>query len=348
MRSWRVKTAGFMLAPMVPLACLALVHVGYEWLLPFIFFVLLPLARPYLGRDTVQATDMPLHSRWYTGMMEVLPAVSVVTLAVCLLGISLLLPELSWPRFASVLLAYFTTAALVIPAMHELLHGRRLWQWISARVVAGLLGYPHFPEDHLAHHRAIPSAAGDPDPPAGRNVFGHAAAAARQSLRHALPWALKTPNAAVWIAFALAVTVCVAGAIFYLAGAAGLLFYLTAVLLIWFAVQAVNYVQHYGLPPDHEATDLPIAWDDDCWVQACLTFNICYHEAHHLQMSRPYFLLQAPPSRAPLPGSYGIMFLLCLAPPAFNHVMRPRLAAVLAGVAPSAKTRTSRLPRCLD
>lgn len=347
MRSWEVKTIGYVVATLVPLTTFALARVGMEWLIPVVVFVLLPLMRPLLGNDEVSAVEAPLHSTWYIRFMEFLPVVSLFTLTTCLIGIAPLAFEASWPRLGVLLLAVITTTALTTAAMHELVHGRATWQRVSGRIIAGVVGYPHFPEEHLLHHRAVPARKGEASAAAVTNVFAYAAKQARHNLRAV--WSrevrLGKCTGRRWIVFGAFVNACVGVLMLSSAGIAGLIFYLTASFITWFVVQAVNYIQHYGLPPTGHSIGLPVAWDDDCWVQACLTFNLSYHETHHSQMSRPYFLLEAKPARAPLPSSLGVMLVLSLMPAVFHHVMRRRLAAIHDG--PISSSTRQRLSRCL-
>ena len=120
-----------------------------------------------------------------------------------------------------------------------------------------------------------------------------------------------------------------AGLFVALAGSTGLVFFLAAALLQWFSVQSINYIQHYGLGDRLSNTGLnfsPVAWDDTCFIEACLTFNILFHEQHHREPTRPYWQLELRPSHAVLPASYTVMFVFALFPPLFRAVMGRRLA----------------------
>lgn len=117
-------------------------------------------------------------------------------------------------------------------------------------------------------------------------------------------------------------------ALFYVfAGGIALSIYLAVAIGTAFTVQAITYLQHWGLSEKEtpELADYGFAWEDGCWMQACLTLNHAFHGHHHLDLRRPYYQLSMMKGGLPLPASYPVMFVAALFPPFFTHIMHCRL-----------------------
>ena len=332
MRAWKLKAVGYLLAPLVPVAAIGLTVIGLEWLVPLAFFVLLPIARPLFGADRVHPDDAPLHSIPFCNMVGLAPVVYLPTLLALLGTVLMLLSQASAARIASLGLTYFTCAALSSAAAHELIHRRQRLANVAGRLLCGLFAYPHYPESHRAHHAGPRAPFREPTPSEGRTLYGFAILSFRHEWRTVshLRWAGARGLGFGWIACTAAFTFVCAVVAYWLAGVLGIAFYAITSFLVWFGIQGINYIQHYGLPHDG-ANGVPISWEHDCPLQAALTFNIPYHEQHHRQVTRPYYLLDPHKIRACLPAPYPVLFLASLVPPLYRRLMHRTLHEVLEG-----------------
>ena len=110
-------------------------------------------------------------------------------------------------------------------------------------------------------------------------------------------------------------------------------------LLGWFLLQsfiavhlleAVNYVQHYGLRREESGSGIEAlgpqhAWDADGAVSGLLVFNLSRHADHHLRVSKTCDALQALPAAPRLPFSFFLMVFLALFPPLWRRLMDARV-----------------------
>ena len=350
MRTWQIKTAGYLLAPFVPVAAIALTETGMEWLVPLAFFVLLPIARPLFGADRVHPEDAPLHSIAFCNLVALAPIVYLPTLLALLGKVLMMLPEASAARIVSLGLTYFTCAALSSAAAHELIHRRQRLANVAGRLLCASFAYPHYPESHRAHHAGPRALFREPTPSEGGTLYGFAFESARHEWRTVshTRWSGARGFGFDWIACAAAFSVVCVVVAYWLAGVPGIAFYAITSFLVWFGIQGINYIQHYGLPNDG-ANGAPISWEHDCPLQAALTFNIPYHEQHHRQVTRPYYLLDAHIIRACLPAPYPVLFLASLVPPLHRRLMHRTLIEVLQGKATTSGSGgdTGLIRRCL-
>lgn len=93
-------------------------------------------------------------------------------------------------------------------------------------------------------------------------------------------------------------------------------------------LEAVNYVQHYGLRRGAgERIEECHAWDGDDPISGLLVFNLNRHAQHHRDPMRSAAELGVAERAPRLPYSFFLMVFLALLPPVWNRLMQPRLAA---------------------
>ena len=127
---------------------------------------------------------------------------------------------------------------------------------------------------------------------------------------------------AVWLAFA-----------FWLAGAWGVALYFIQCLMAIYQLEAVNYVEHYGLTriclgngrfervrPHH-------SWNAAHKVSNWMLINLQRHSDHHYRPDRRFPLLQhhARDVAPQLPHSYPAMVAAALLPPLWFRIMDTRV-----------------------
>jgi fatty acid desaturase len=107
------------------------------------------------------------------------------------------------------------------------------------------------------------------------------------------------------------------------AGTAGAVVYGLAAAGVWWAMQAIAFVQHWGLGSDsiESAGHEHLGWEDRCQLQAWLTLGICYHQSHHREPTTPFYRLQPMPGSPRMPAGYVVLLLASMWPPVWRALM---------------------------
>jgi alkane 1-monooxygenase len=110
----------------------------------------------------------------------------------------------------------------------------------------------------------------------------------------------------------------------------GLSFFVAQGVVAFTLLEAINYVEHYGLrrrevaPGRYERVGPQHSWDSSHRVSNWLLINLARHSDHHLIASRRYPALSSHLESPQLPAGYGAMLLLALVPPLWHRTMDPR------------------------
>ena len=217
---------------------------------------------------------------------------------------------------------------------HEMIHERNSLDRYLGNLLASSVGYFHFSEGHLNHHATnghyFDSDAATP----GTSVYRYAYNRYLRSL--SVAWEYESARLkhikGSWFDNRLLrkalIPVTIATAYYAFGGIIGLVIYLFQIAGAIFTVQALTYLQHWGLSEKKTPTmaDFGFSWDDGCWLQACLTLNIAFHAQHHLKISRRYYELELVKGGLRLPAGYPVMFVMALFPSIFTKSMAKRLA----------------------
>jgi alkane 1-monooxygenase len=229
-----------------------------------------------------------------------------------------------------------------ITLAHELIHKTDRWERLLGQLLLLNAGYMHFYIEHLrGHHRHVST----PQDPASarwgesfyrfypRTVLGSwrsawAIEAARLHKRNVplLHWR----NQMLWFAL---LPLAVMGLLGSLWGPRAALFFGVQAIVAFSLLEAVNYVEHYGLarrevaPGRYEPTTIHHSWNANHLLTNCFLFMLQRHSDHHAHQSRRYPVLRQFDESPQLPTGYAGMILLALVPPLWRRVMHPRLAA---------------------
>ena len=120
----------------------------------------------------------------------------------------------------------------------------------------------------------------------------------------------------------------VAGLFWLAAGERGLALFLLASMFNKLLLEALNYLEHYGLVRD-PATPYALrhAWDTDRAFSHVVLIHLPMHSEHHLDPRLHFESLEAKPAETPiLPWGYLASLALTLVPPLWRRLMAPRLA----------------------
>lgn len=333
MSSRSIKNAGYLLVFIPQLMYVIGTYTGASWLPVAFFFVLLPVLRYLVGNDVSPPNVAP--SPALVGYLRFIPrlyvALWVVVLAWTIDYVGS--HHLSAWQYVELGLSLWIVTSLNTAVAHEMVHSGRRFDRSLGMFLDASVGYFHFAEEHLSHHaRTGHHHGGDA---ARQGVSLYAYALERYVRSHAWAWEfeasrLKRKNLPFWSSRPLKralVPLAIATAFYASAGWQGLAFYAAQVIGAAFSVQAITYLQHWGLSQKEtpDLADFGFAWEDGCWMQACVTLNHAYHGQHHLSLRTPYYKLSMPPGGLTLPASYPVMFMLALVPPLFTKVMKERL-----------------------
>jgi alkane 1-monooxygenase len=221
---------------------------------------------------------------------------------------------------------------------HELGHSRsRLDRAIGWGLMASVL-YAHFMVEHYRGHH--PRAATRDDPASARlgeslwrflprTLAGSLTSAWRleaAQLRQLRRGWLRSPL--LWATAAQGAGLLLLGWWF---GTAAVLFWLVQAAYAVFLLEAINYIEHYGLQRREvdgrpEPFAMRHAWNADHALTNCFIANLQRHSDHHLHAWKPYPTLAALPGPQ-LPTGYAGCLFLASVPRLWFRAMHPRLAA---------------------
>ena len=337
--------------PVLPFASLPLaVFSGSPWswwLTPAVVFGVIPLIDVLTGddranppEDAVAALQASPYYRWITYLF--LPAQFAALALTCV----------AWVRGPGVVggIGLTLTAGLVngiaINTAHELGHKRESAErWLS-KIALAPTAYGHFFVEHnRGHHVRVAT----PEDPASsrlgetywrfwpRTVLGSLRSAwhletTRHRLRGRTPWTWRNDILNAWAMTAVLYAALVA------ALGPGTLPFLVLQAVIGFSVlEAVNYLEHYGLRRQrnaagrYEKVDPRHSWNSDRLTTNVFLFQLQRHSDHHANPLRRYQTLRSFDVSPQLPAGYAAMLILALIPPLWRRVMDKRVLAHYGG-----------------
>jgi alkane 1-monooxygenase len=230
------------------------------------------------------------------------------------------------------------TGSQGITFAHELGHSRSRIDRFCAWLLMSSVLYAHFMVEHYRGHH--PRAA-TPDDPASarfgeslwrflpRTLAGSVASAwqleARQLTQRRWSWR-RSPL--LWATLAQAAGLLLIAATL---GPTALLFWLVQAAYAVFLLEAINYIEHYGLVRgqtngQREPFAMHHAWNADHALTNSLIANLQRHSDHHMHAWKPYATLDALPGPQ-LPTGYAGCLFLASVPPLWFAAMHPRIAA---------------------
>jgi alkane 1-monooxygenase len=303
---------------------------GQYWHAFAVFFVVIPILDFAFGRGTAPAGAAELARLEGSALFRFI-LYAWVPLQIGLIGWGAWLIssiEQTTNQVLFTLSVGLATGATGITIAHELGHKRPALERFLSLVLLVSVSYGHFPVEHnRGHHVRVAT----PEDPASarfgegfwrflpRTLAGSLIDAWRIDRRAvALPW-----MASFFLATVLGFAFGPLAVAFFFGQSA------MAVLLL----EAVNYVEHYGLQRKrladgrYERPDARHAWDAYERLSNCFLVHLQRHADHHLHPTRPYAALQPQPRSPQLPTGYAGMLLLAFVPPLWFAVMNPRVPA---------------------
>ena len=236
------------------------------------------------------------------------------------------------------------TGGIGITYAHEMVHQRNRWERWAGELLLASVAYGHFATEHVYGHHIHVATPKDPvSARKGESFFSFfpravvgtfvsawkidTARLAKRALpvwHHTNPFWRYAIGAGLFLGFS-----------WWLAGAWGLLLFALQAYQAVYQLEAVNYVEHYGLVRKHlgggryEHAKPRHSWNSSHALTNLLLINLQRHSDHHYKPDRRYPLLQTyDEDEAPqLPYGYPAMIVLSFLPPVWFWLMNPRVRA---------------------
>jgi alkane 1-monooxygenase len=321
----------------------------FWWIGPMFVYVLIPLLDVVIGDDASNAPEDVVawleQDRYYRWITYLFLPLQFLTLFV---GLWLMTRNGGLPVVDRLGIA--TTLGMLngiaINTAHELGHKKEHLERWFARIALAPCGYGHFFIEHnRGHHVRVAT----PDDPASsrlgesfwrfwpRTVFGSARNGWRlekSRLRRMGKgtWTLRNDVLNAWamtlVLWAVLVAVFGVGVLPYLVLQAALAFSL---------LEAVNYVEHYGLlrqtlPNGRPERVTPRhSWNNNHLTTNLFLYHLQRHSDHHANPTRRYQALRHFDDSPQLPAGYAAMILLAYFPPLWRRIMDKRVIAHYGG-----------------
>ncbi len=335
----------YLSAYIIPVLCFwSFNRSGWEVWTPVIFtFGCLPLLELMLGVNKInldeEAERKAKGSKTYSAILYLFVPVQF---GVLILGyFSLMRDELGWLERAGVLLSVATSnGGIGITIAHELVHRKHAVEQWMGKLLLLAVGYMHFAIEHVyGHHKNVATPHDGASARFGESFYRFwprsvkeqwfsAWALERERLLHSGKKPMSMHNQMIWFT---ALPLVFAGTASMIAGPWFAAVYFTQAVLAFSLLEAVNYLEHYGLerkerrPGKFEAVDETHSWNSDHLVSRLFLFELTRHSDHHANAAREYQILRTMETSPQLPTGYPGMIVLALIPPLWFSVMNPRV-----------------------
>ena len=353
--AWQDKRWWWLLSPSIPLtftsSLLAFVMTGQWWcmlLAPLIIHVLLPVFDRVLGEDFSNPPESAVaqldQDMFYRAMVWAYVPLQMIG---TVLGTWIAATQpLDWFGYAALVLTVGAINGIGIGTAHELGHKKEtLDRWLS-KIALAPSAYGHFFVEHnRGHHKRVAT----PEDPASarmgesfwaflpRSVLGSWQSAwtleqERLNKQGMRVWHSQNHNLQAW-----ALTLLLFGALCGWLGWMALPFLLLQAVYAISMLEVVNYVEHYGLLRQRDASGRHVrcepehSWNSNHLVGNLLLYHLQRHSDHHAHPSRRYQALRHFASAPQLPAGYATMITVAYWPPVWFAWMDRRVMAHYGG-----------------
>jgi alkane 1-monooxygenase len=317
MASSREHPGWYWLSAMMPAAAIWAFLWGRPWQFLLYLIITILLADLLLG-EHVEANGEQHR------VTAISAAVPVAFICLWLFAILATLIRLQWvavPEYAGLTAACGVLSAFAMAHIHEILHrgGHRIR--VASDIALALAGYPHYRIVHDLHHSHVGNARYGSTARLGLSLWRHVGNSLRLSLLAAFTHdRLRTAKGRKsMLTRPAAACIAILGVFGCLGGARGILFYLGQSAISVFIVEAIGYIQHYGLVGTTRNREDTLAWNVRFWLSNRLLVNNGLHTHHHLDQTCSYERLKLVGTA--MPAGYLHMFILALVPPLWFLVM---------------------------
>jgi alkane 1-monooxygenase len=317
---------------------------AWAFLVPVVFFVLIPLVDALIGQDPANASpadEAALNaSRYY----RLLPLLCLpLYLAALFFGAWVIVtaPFSSLGQVGWVLSMGCVGGVIAINAGHELIHKTTALESTAGGLLLASVGHGSFKVEHIyGHHVDVSTPADGSSAPLGDTVYAFIARAFSRNLarayrlekdnfqRRGTPWTWwRSEINRLWGFTALLAAVCMA-----IAGWLGLVYFIGQAVVAIALLEVINFIEHYGLTRKQlpsgrfEKVDPRHSWNSNFVLTNLFLFQLQRHSDHHANAVRRYQVLRHFDESPQLPAGYATMVVLAMLPWAWRKVMDPRVA----------------------
>lgn len=328
-------------------AALGLWYGGLWYYAAFVItFVLIPLIEPLLNQRTAnilpEEEEVRSKQRWFDFLLYLnIPIVYGIVIWSCYIVSTQNLSTIEWVGIC--LSNMVVVGADGINVAHELGHRQnKAEQWLAKILLLPAL-YMHFIIEHnLGHHKNVATAEDPASARKGeiiysfffRSVYGNYVNAwkleAVRLKKMNLSW-LNIKNEMIWFQLIqLSYLLC----IYYFFSTKGLLLAIISAVLGFLILEAVNYIEHYGLsrrklPSGRfEPVDESHSWNSNHELGRIFLYELTRHSDHHFKSTRKYQILRHFDKSPQLPLGYPGSILIALMPPLWFHLMNPKVKSI--------------------
>lgn len=352
-----------LLVPTLPFAALGYFQLSglalFWWFGPIFAFLIAPALDLTFGKDArnppgdaLEYLDDDRYYRWCVYLYLPLQAAGLVFACRLWSG-----GGLSWVDSLGLALTVGVVGGVAINTAHELGHkSDRRERWLS-KIALAQTGYGHFFVEHnRGHHVRVATPADPASARLGESFWAFLPRTVVGSLTSA--WGLererlRRKGASVWsfendILNAWAMTLVLFGALSAVFGLSVLPWLLVQAAFGVSLLEAVNYVEHYGLSRQKRADGRyePCAprhsWNSNSLASNLLLYHLQRHSDHHANPMRRYQGLRSYEEAPELPAGYGAMIALAYLWPLWRAVMDRRVLAHYGGDASLANVQPSK------
>ncbi|MBK1831501.1 fatty acid desaturase [Verrucomicrobiaceae bacterium R5-34] len=222
---------------------------------------------------------------------------------------------------------------IAFAACHELLHGKERMDQFCQRITTTFIFYPHYKLIHIRSHHVHAGTDHDENTAwMNESIYAYIIRTIPGSMLRS--WQMEAKRSGFFsnkmVTYAVG-QVAILLLMWLIAGPWGFLFYIAHVVGSHFVLEAVNYIQHYGLLREKveetgkfEKTGAEHSWDTYHFFSSFVTFRVGHHSYHHLAV-KPYYLLATEEKAPKLPAGYFWTIAVVLLPPWWRKVAHARL-----------------------
>lgn len=339
--SWQLVAGSYFSHLLFLLFIFSAIYKGAAWLLPVaLIMIVVPILDALTGYD-LSLGDLDL-SKMQECLIAVSPILFVLGNAAVVGFVAHTFARLTISERVFSVLSVGMIGSIGITAAHELVHKPGSVCKLFGRLGLANIIYLHFEINHIRGHHARVG-----------TVEDQSTAWFDESLYHfffrTLPGCLreswKLENARLnrrglatlsfrnqMVQFFFLQCAYIVG-IGYLGGRTGILFFLLQAGIAVFMLEAVSYIEHYGLvrtkgDDGKYAPMTPhISWDSYGRFSNYLVFQLQRHADHHSHPTRSFSSLQTASESPQLPVGYPLLIGVAMVPPLWRRIMNPRVTA---------------------
>ncbi|HLD74931.1 MAG TPA: alkane 1-monooxygenase [Bdellovibrionota bacterium] len=303
---------------------------GWGYWSGFLFISVIHPVLDLLGGQTFEARDL---EKYHYGTVQTMLLLSVPLQVIYIVTTFIIINtrSLSYFEWMGVSLSLsFTTAGLGMTAGHELIHRKFWWEKRLGDFLYLTVGYPHFPIEHVhGHHKNVATPLDSATAKKNETLYGFWVRSVLGGFKSA--WNHERWQMQFVLSYMSFILICLSIVLVW--NFHVLLFYMVHCVGAILMLEAVNYLQHYGLkrkklgPHEYEPVQYYHSWESPQNMTNWFLFNLGRHAEHHRYPTKPFYQLQPKPLNNIMPVGYSLMFLMTFVPPFWRSVMNPRITS---------------------